>query len=119
VIHRVRDLCREHGVLEPVFETAEPGVVATFKWPNARAAHQVGTKLAPSRYQVSLLRYRLHEKTIAELIQVAGRRDCTKLRDQVLKPLMEAGWLEMTIPDSHCLSKQKHWRRDGNCRPRQ
>lgn len=38
MIRRVRDLCREHGVSEPVFETAEPEVVATFKWPNSRVA---------------------------------------------------------------------------------
>lgn len=73
---------------EPVFETAELGVVAIFKWPNAKAAHQVGTKSALSWHQVSL---RLHEKTIAELMQVAGRSDRTKFRSQVLKPLVEAG----------------------------
>lgn len=88
MIRRVRDLCWEHHVSEPVFETAELGVVATFKWPNVRDAHQVGTKSALSWHQVLL---RLHEKTIAELMQVAGRRDRTKFRNQVLKPLVEAG----------------------------
>lgn len=61
---------------------------------------------APSWHQVSL---RLHEKTIAELMQLAGRRDRTKFQNQVLKPLVEAGWLEMTIPNNRCRSKQKHW----------
>ena len=39
---------------------------------------------------------------------MAGRRDSTKFRNQVLKPLMEAGWLEMTIPDKPRSSKQKY-----------
>ncbi len=43
-IRRIRDLCREYGVPEPVFEVAEHWVVATFKRPNADTMHQVGTK---------------------------------------------------------------------------
>ena len=118
-IRRIRDLCREHGVSEPVFEVTEHWVVATFKRLNSDDTHQVGTKSAPSRHQVGtksapsreqfeLLRYCLHEKTIAELMQVAGRSDRTKFRNQVLKPVMEAGWLEMTIPDKPRSSKQKY-----------
>ena len=42
-------------------------------------------------------------------MQVTVRRDRTKFRNQVLKSVMEAGWLEMTIPDNRCRSKQKHW----------
>ena len=41
-------------------------------------------------------------------MQLAGRRDRTKFRNQVLKPVMGAGWLEMTIPDKPCSSKQKY-----------
>ncbi len=41
-------------------------------------------------------------------MQVVDRRDRTKFRNQVLKPLMEAGWLEMTIPDKPRSSKQKY-----------
>lgn len=39
---------------------------------------------------------------------MAGRTSRTKFRDQVLKPLLEAGWLEMTIPDKPRSSKQKY-----------
>ena len=41
-------------------------------------------------------------------MKVLGRSDRTKFRKQVLKPLMEAGWLEMTIPDKPTSSKQKY-----------
>ncbi|MDE3257704.1 MAG: transcriptional regulator [Gemmatimonadota bacterium] len=37
-----------------------------------------------------------------------SRKDRTKFRNQVLKPLLDAGWLEMTIPDKPTSSKQKY-----------
>ena len=36
---------------------------------------------------------------MTELMAVVGRTDRTKFRDQVLRPLLDAGWIEMTIPD--------------------
>ena len=39
---------------------------------------------------------------------IAGRTDRTKFRHQVLNPLIEAGLLEMTIPDKPTSSKQKY-----------
>ena len=36
------------------------------------------------------------------------RSNRTKFRDHVLKPLMENGWIEMTIPDKPRSSKQKY-----------
>ena len=41
-------------------------------------------------------------------MQTLGRHNRTKFRDQVLKPLLDAGWLEMTIPDKPTSSKQKY-----------
>ena len=38
----------------------------------------------------------------------AGRQDRTKFRNQVLKPLVKAGWLEMTVPDKPTSSRQKY-----------
>jgi len=37
-----------------------------------------------------------------------GRTNRTKFRDQVLKPLMDKGLIEMTIPDKPHSSKQKY-----------
>ena len=41
-------------------------------------------------------------------MQVVGRSNRTKFRNQVLKSLMEAGWLEMTIPDKPRSSRQQY-----------
>jgi len=36
------------------------------------------------------------------------RTDRTKFRNQVLNPLLDANWLEMTIPDKPTSSKQQY-----------
>lgn len=64
---RIRDLCREQGVSEPVFEVTEHWAGCCFQ----AAEHRCHT---PSQEQFELLRYCLHEKTIAELMWVVGRR---------------------------------------------
>jgi ATP-dependent DNA helicase RecG len=38
----------------------------------------------------------------------SGRTDRTKFRDQVVAPLLEAGLIEMTIPDKPRSSKQQY-----------
>lgn len=39
---------------------------------------------------------------------VVGRANRTKFRDQFLNPLLDAGYLEMTVPDKPRSSKQKY-----------
>ncbi len=118
-IRRIRDLCREHGVAEPLIEVSESWVTTTFRRPvteseeeagdrSALSRHQVGTKSAPSRHQVQILRNCLTEKAIGTLMASVSRKDRTKFRNQVLKPLLQGGWLEMTIPDKPTSSKQKY-----------
>ena len=50
----------------------------------------------------------MSEQPIIELMVLANRRNRTKFRDQVLRPLLEVGLLEMTIPDKPRSSKQKY-----------
>jgi len=68
----------------------------------------MGTKSALSRHQVEILHNCLYEKAISELMPLTGRSDRTKFRNQLLKPLLESGWLEMTVPDKPRSSKQKY-----------
>ena len=50
---------------------------------------QVGAKSGPSRDQVKMLRQCTEERSIADLMGIAGRRSRTKFRDQVLNPAMQ------------------------------
>lgn len=43
-----------------------------------------------------------------DLMAIMNRSDRTKFRNQVLNPLLEAGLVEMTIPDKPRSSKQKY-----------
>ena len=68
----------------------------------------VGTKLGLSRDQVRILYNVLEEQRITELMAISGRKNRTKFRDQVLKPLIDSGFVEMTIPDKPRSSKQRY-----------
>ena len=116
-IKRIRDEARAQGCPEPLFE--ETGFVTATFFPNpevrvqvgsqpAEATQQVGTKLGLSRDQVEILKKCLHASPISEMLVVAGRTNRTKFRDQVLNPLIEAGLIEMTIPDKPRSSKQRY-----------
>ena len=48
-IRRIRELCREHGVAEPVIDVSEHWGTTIFFRPTAQAENQVGTKPGPSR----------------------------------------------------------------------
>ena len=74
----------------------------------AQSTGEVGTKSAPSRHQVEILRNCQSDKTLVELMAVAGRSDRTKFRHQVLNLLLERGLLEMTIPNKPRSSKQRY-----------
>ncbi|MBW6474415.1 MAG: hypothetical protein K0B14_14915 [Anaerolineaceae bacterium] len=69
---------------------------------------KIGTMSALSRHQVEILHKCLIDMGIIELMEVAGRADRTKFRNQVINPLIEAELLEMTVPDKPRSSKQKY-----------
>ena len=68
----------------------------------------MGTKLGLSGDQVEVLRTCVTEMSISELMDIAGRTNRTKFRNSVLKPLMQAGLIEMTIPDRPRSGNQKY-----------
>jgi ATP-dependent DNA helicase RecG len=41
-------------------------------------------------------------------MEIAERTDRTKFRNQVLKPLIDEGFVQMTIPDKPTSSKQRY-----------
>ncbi len=91
----------------PEFSGPIPEIIGTTQVASEVTA-QTGTKLALSWHQVEIMRKCLESIGIVELMQIDGRTDRTKFRNQVLNPILEAGWLEMTIPDKPTSSKQKY-----------
>jgi ATP-dependent DNA helicase RecG len=55
--------------------------------------------MALSRDQVEVLRLCLTPQPPADLIAALGRSSRPRLRERVLRPLIEAGFLRLTIPD--------------------
>jgi ATP-dependent DNA helicase RecG len=64
--------------------------------------------LALSRHQVEILRKCLADAEIAGLMTIAECANRTKFRDQVLKPLLAANLLAMTIPDKPTSRNQRY-----------
>ena len=112
--NRVIEECQRYGAEPPSFEEHAGALYVTFRaaiGPGAReiaSRDQVGTKLGPSRGQVQILAAALDARAITDLMEVAGRANRTKFRDQVLRPLLDAGLIEMTIPDKPRSPKQRY-----------
>jgi ATP-dependent DNA helicase RecG len=50
----------------------------------------------------------MEDRSIADLMAIAGRTNRTKYRDQVLNPLIQMGLIEMAIPGKPTSSRQKY-----------
>ena len=104
--------CRENGLPDPVWRSDHKlGVTLTFFAPDSIPApswHQDGTKLAPSRHQAEILHKCLTPKSIGELMVLVNRSDRTKFRNQVLKPLLDAQLVCMTVPDKPKSPQQQY-----------
>ena len=74
----------------------------------AKVTGEVGTKLGLSEDQVQIIQNLVEDKAITELMNLIGRRNRTKFRDQALRPLIDDGLIEMAIPDRPRSSKQKY-----------
>lgn len=109
--NRVIEACRAYGIADPTFTEASGAVTVTFKaevLAGAQIGDQVGTKLGLSPDQVQVLVLATEPRTLPDLMAPSGRTNRTKFRDQVVAPLLDAGLLEMTIPDKPRSSKQQY-----------
>lgn len=112
--NRVIEACRAHGIAPPEFSEQAGVVTVTLRAPVAAQAakaptrDQAGTKLGLSQDQAQVLEMASVPRSLQELMKPSGRTNRTKFRDQVLSPLLEAGLLEMTIPDKPRSPQQQY-----------
>ncbi len=117
-IPKIRNFLKNNGSPDPVFETDNDRTyfLTTIKihpefnlGPSSdQVSDQVGTKSAPSKHQVKIIRRCTVDTGIVDLMKIEGRSDRTKFRNQVLKPLIEDKFIEMTIPDNPTDPNQKY-----------
>jgi ATP-dependent DNA helicase RecG len=69
---------------------------------------QVGTKLGLSPEQLKLVCFFNGEHRVSELMEVVGRSNRTKFREQFLNPLLIEEYIEMIDPEKPTSSKQKY-----------
>ncbi len=128
-IDRVLRACRRAGTPEPKIRLAPGGLWFEFRFSEdylesvgvtrrrgegsgatseGPGRDQAGTRSGPSRDQVRILRKSLAAQPITELMAAVGRTNRTKFRNQVLRPLLDAGWIEMTVPDKPTSRMQRY-----------
>jgi len=136
-IRRIRTLCRDYKVDEPKFTSTENFVIVTFfRSQSSRSRQEItsvadesshsktnsnlssdakgtkldakGTKLFLRRDQVKTIHECEHEKTASELMDAVGRNNRSKFQETVLKPLIHAELIEMTIPEKPRSRNQKY-----------
>ena len=66
------------------------------------------TKLSLTSVHLTMLNNCKKPHSIAELMKIAGRSNRTKFRKIIISPLLSAGLLEMTEPDSPKSPTQKY-----------
>ena len=124
--NRVIEMCLEADIAPPKFEEITGAAVVTFKV-NVRGPQQTTDQLAaqletetgpslsqvcpksvPSDMAARLLILSKGDADIQALMRHAGQTNRTRFRNTILKPLIECGLLEPTIPDKPRSSKQKY-----------
>ncbi len=110
--NRVIEACRAYGIADPTFTEISGGVTVTFKAEVVadlgRTPSQVGPKSVLSAAQVQVLEIANIPRSMPELMAPSGPKNKTRFRGKVVAPLLEAGLLEMTIPDKPRSSKQQY-----------
>ncbi|MCB9508344.1 MAG: hypothetical protein H6698_08225 [Myxococcales bacterium] len=113
--NRVIEVCRAHGIPDPLFVDEAGAVTVTFladvvvgTRDLVPVGHQPGTKSALRRDQLEVLELADVPRALADLMVPFGRTDRTKFRNQIIAPLLDAGLLVMTVPDRPRSPRQQY-----------
>ena len=115
-IRRMREEARRHKCLEPKFTVN--GFFTTTFWPTEEIAQkitpqvteQVGERVTPqvTPQVIAILEAAGTARSREELQRAADLKDREHFRKKYLGSLLEAGWLEMMIPDKPRSSEQRY-----------
>jgi ATP-dependent DNA helicase RecG len=117
--NRVIEMCKKHGAAPPIFEERQGFLIVTFKAQMVaeRAAEAPGVQSGPSQDQATgqvtgqvggqvtgqvaeqVLLFCQTPRKASEIRALLGLRHRETFADNYLRPLLERGWLEPTIPD--------------------
>ena len=109
-VRRIHDACLEHGVADPVIQVAADWVIVTFPRREVAVAPHVTPHEAPHvtphvRRLVAALQ---GEMTRAELMAALGLADRSHFLRTYLHPSLDAGLIEMTLPQSPRSRNQRY-----------
>ena len=118
-IDKMNKLMQDYGLSIPEYDEISGNFVVTFKRKEIGAKVKHETKVVPSLSQVCpksvpsdiairILRKAQTIAAITELMKLVGQTNRTRFRKQILKPLIEAELIAMTIPDKPQSSKQRY-----------
>jgi len=130
-IKRIRDLCREYGVADPLIEVSEHWFTVSFPRPEPQEVEEAkagpksglgrGEKVAQATQSPTQLSTQSADPVIRLLVQFdEGERSSGELRDALnlshrptfrsnyLHPAIKNGLIELTMPDKPTSSKQKY-----------
>ena len=107
--------CREAGLGAPVFRQSGGQFVQVLQRPPEFATPEVTPEVAPEvapevTPEVRLARVLVGEMTRQQLQQALGLKDDEHFRKAYLQPALDAGLVEMTVPDKPRSSRQKYRR---------
>ena len=114
-IRRIRDLCREHGMAEPLIEVSDSWVTTTFHRPTSELGTRTGLK-QESRQESrpkgieqriqSILRHTPRSRS--EISIGLGHKSVSGRLNQAIRLLMDDKLIEYTIPEKPNNRLQKY-----------
>ena len=101
-IRRIHDACLEHGVAKPAIQVSPDWLTVTFPRQEATVAPHVPPHVTPHvpPHVGRLIAALEGEMSRAELMDALGLADRRHFARSYLQPGIEAGMVEMTLPDS-------------------
>ena len=101
--------CREAGLPTPEFRQSGGQFIQTLGRPRRATAPEVAPEVTPEVTPgVRLVRVLVGEMTRQQLQRALGLKDDEHFRKAYLQPALDAGLIEMTIPDKPRSSRQKY-----------